>query len=89
MTRGELKGIFDGFNHAEYEGEVQERWGDTAAYRQSQERTSRSTKADWEQVKAEMDSINARYAALMDVGVPPESQQAAALAEAHRAHIQK
>ena len=89
MTREELSAMFDGFDSSEYESEVQERWGDTAAYRQSQERTSRYTKADWKQIKAELDSLNARYVALMEAGTPPESPQAAQLAEAHRAHMHR
>ena len=36
----------DGFNE-EYAREAEERWGDTDAYRQSQERTARYTAEDW------------------------------------------
>lgn len=89
VTKKELTEIFDGFDHSEYEAEVQERWGDTEAYRQSQARTGRYTKADWEQLKAETDALNARYLALMDAGVPADSPQAAEVAEAHRAHFHK
>ncbi|GAA5504505.1 HTH-type transcriptional activator TipA [Deinococcus xinjiangensis] len=89
VNKEELKEIFEGFDHSEYEAEVQERWGDTAAYRQSEERTRNYTKADWEQLKAEADALNARYLALLDAGIPADSPQAAAVAEAHRAHFHK
>ena len=89
MTREELKELFGGFDHSQYREEVQERWGDTGAYRQSRERTRRYTKADWEGLKAEMEAINARYVALMDAGTPPGSPEAAAVAAAHRAHFDR
>jgi len=81
--------LFDGFSPADYEEEVQERWGDTDAYKQSAERTKRYTKADWEQIKAEMDENRAAFAALMDACVPANSAEAMALAEAKRQHISK
>ena len=81
--------LFDGFDPAEYEDEVQERWGDTDAYKQSAERTKRYKKADWEQIKAEMDENTAAFVSLMDTGVPADSSEAMALAEAKRAHISK
>ena len=81
--------LFDGFNPDDYEEEVQERWGTTEAYKQSAERTKRYTKADWEQIKAEMDENTAEFVALMDAGIPSDSPEAMALAEAKRAHISK
>jgi hypothetical protein len=81
--------LFDGFDPNEYEAEVQERWGDTDAYKQSAERTKRYTKADWSQIKAEMDENTAAFVALMDAGVPSDSPEALALAEAKREHINK
>ena len=81
--------LFDGFNPVDYEEEVQERWGDTDAYKQSAARTKRYTKTDWEQIKAEMDENTKAFVALMDAGVPDDSPEAMALAEAKRAHISK
>jgi len=81
--------LFDGFDPAEYEDEVQERWGDTDAYKQSAERTKRYKKADWEAMKLEDEAITAKLIALMDAGVPSDSPEAMALAEAKRAHITK
>jgi DNA-binding transcriptional MerR regulator len=88
--RAEMFGeLFDGFNPDEYEVEVQERWGDTDAYKQSAERTKRYTKGDWAQIKAEMDENTEAFVALMDAGIPADSPEAMALAEAKRLHISK
>jgi len=88
--RAEMFGeLFDCFNPGDYEDEVQERWGDTEAYRQSAERTKRYGKAEWEQIKAETDENTAALVALMNAGVPSDSPEAMALAEAKRVHISK
>ncbi|HEY5541000.1 MAG TPA: MerR family transcriptional regulator [Coriobacteriia bacterium] len=90
QERTEMFGeLFEGFNPDEYEVEVEERWGDTDAYRQSAERTKRYTKADWAQIKAEMDANTKAFVALMDAGLPAASPEAMALAEAKREHISK
>ena len=81
--------LFDGFKPDDYEEEVQERWGDTDAYKQSAERTKRYTKADWEQIAAEQDANTAAFVALMEAGVPTDSPDAMALAEAKRLIISK
>ncbi|PJI52904.1 hypothetical protein CTI14_35725 [Methylobacterium radiotolerans] len=79
MNNDDIKEIFDGFDHQQYESEVQERWGDTDAYRQSAERTRRYTKADWTRIKAEGEALSAQYTALMDRGVSPTSTEAQAV----------
>ena len=81
--------LFDGFDPAEYEDEVKERWGETDAYKQSMERTKRYTKADWEQIKAEGEENTNAFIALMEAGVPADSPEAVALAEEHRQHLSK
>lgn len=81
--------LFDGFDPAEYEDEVKERWGETDAYKQSAERTKRYRKADWEQIKAEAEDNTRAFIALMDAGIAADSPEAMALAEEHRMHISK
>ncbi|MEO7069634.1 MAG: MerR family transcriptional regulator [Nostocoides sp.] len=76
----------DGFDES-YAAEAEERWGDGDAWKQSQSRTSRYTKADWAEVKAEMDANNAAFVAAMTAGEPPTSEAAMAAAEQHRLHI--
>ena len=86
-TTAELKELFgDGFSD-EYEQEAQERWGETDAWRQSQSRTKRYSKADWAEVKAEMDAVNAAFVTALQAGEPATSVAAMDAAEAHRLHI--
>jgi DivIVA domain-containing protein len=87
LTPEEQRELFgEGFSE-EYAAEAQERWGDTEAWRQSQQRTSRYTKADWDAVKAEGDAINAAFVAALRAGEPATSERAMDAAEAHRRHI--
>ena len=90
QERSEMFGeLFDGFDPAEYEAEVQERWGNTDAYKQSAERTKRYGKAEWAQIKAETDASTVAFVALMEAGIPADSPEAMALAEEKRVHISK
>jgi DNA-binding transcriptional MerR regulator len=86
-TTEDLKELFgDGFED-EYQQEAQERWGETDAWKQSRSRTERYTKADWAQVKAEADAINAAFVAAMSSGEPATGGPAMDAAEQHRLHI--
>ena len=88
-TREEMKDLFgDGFSD-DHEAEAQQRWGQTEAWRQSRERTARYTKADWAQVKTQMQSVTDGLAAAMDAGMPPTSEVAMDAAEAHRLSIER
>ncbi|HEX8971432.1 MerR family transcriptional regulator [Oryzihumus sp.] len=87
-TTEDMKELFgDGFY--ESQAEAQERWGDTDAWKQSQQRTKGYTKADWEEVKAESDALHAAFTAAMEAGAPPTSEAAMDAAEAHRQHIDR
>ncbi|MHB0976841.1 MAG: MerR family transcriptional regulator [Candidatus Aquicultorales bacterium] len=84
-----FKELFDGFDPAEYEEEVEERWGGSDAYKQSAERTKRYTKADWERIKEDgLANIN-QFLAAMDAGLPPDSPEAMQAAAGHHAYIEK
>ena len=86
-TNDDLKAIFgDGFNE-EYQTEAQERWGETDAWKQSASRTKGYTKADWEEVKAEGDAVNAAFVTAKQAGYAAGSPEAMAAAEQHRLHI--
>ena len=81
--------LFDGFDPTEYEDEVQERWGETDAYKQSAARTKRYTASDWEQIKAEGDANTAEFVRLMDAGVAPDSPGALAAVAEKYAQLEK
>ena len=88
-TTEELKELFgDGFSE-EYQAEAQERWGESDAWKQSSRRTKGYTAADWAEVKAEGDAVNAAFVAALRSGAPATSTEAMDAAEAHRAHIER
>ena len=88
LTPEEKFEIF-GPNYSEdYETEAEQRWGDTDAWAQSQSRTANFTKKQWIEVKEAGDDLNRRLAACMTSGAAPDSPEAAALAEEHRAGIE-
>ncbi len=72
MGTEEMFEVFGDFDPTEHEAEVQERWGDTDAYRESARRAARYTKEDWQRFKEESEATTLRIAALMDEGVPAD-----------------
>lgn len=88
LTPEEKFEIF-GPNYSEdYEAEAQQRWGDTAAWEQSQARTAQFSKQDWVQVKESGDQLNQRLAQEMAKGSAPSSSAAMDLAEEHHRSIE-
>ena len=69
--------------------EAEERWGDTDAWRQSQQRVGGYTKDDWLRIKAEGDALLEALAEAKRAGVEPGSPQASELAERRRASIER
>ena len=60
----------------QYAREVRERWGDTAAYKESERRTANYTADDWSELRAGMDTIMEGFAELKANGVAPDDEQA-------------
>jgi DNA-binding transcriptional MerR regulator len=89
MKADDVKQLFDGFDPAQYEDEVKERWGETDAYKESARRTKTYGKAEWEQIRAEGEAIYARLAELMREGAAADDARCRGVAEAHRAHIDR
>jgi len=87
LTPEERFEVFGDFNPDDYAEEVQERWGDTDAYRESARRVSRYTKADWQAIKAQSEDWGRRIVAVMESGAAPDSSEAMELAEEHRQQI--
>jgi len=87
LTRQEQKELFGDNFSEDYAEEAEQRWGETEAWKQSQGRTSRYTKADWAQVKAEADANNAAFASAKAEGEPATSERAMDAAEQHRLNI--
>lgn len=73
----------------EYAAEAEQRWGDTDAWKQSQQRVSRLSKQDWLDIKAEGDALLEALADAKRAGVRPGSAEANELAARHRASIER
>lgn len=79
--------MFADFDPKDYEEEAKRKWGHTDAYQESRRRTARYTPADWATIKAEAQANTEALAACMDRGLPADSREAMAQAEAARVHI--
>jgi MerR family transcriptional regulator, thiopeptide resistance regulator len=73
----------------EYAAEAEERWGETDAWKQSQQRVSQFSKEDWIAIKAEGDALLETLAQAKRAGVQPGSAEANELAARHRASIER
>jgi MerR family transcriptional regulator, thiopeptide resistance regulator len=89
LTPEERLEVFGEFRPEDYAEEAKQRWGETEAYKESQRRVSSYTKEDWQQLKAEEHEVRERLAAAFTGGLPPDSEEAMAAAEAHRQHISR
>ena len=71
----------------EYKTEVCERWGDTSAYREHEQKTKNYTKEKWAEANDGLMSIFAELAACMDSGASADSTEAQELVTKLKAHI--
>jgi DNA-binding transcriptional MerR regulator len=85
----EMFEVFGDHDPTQYAEEVEERWGDTDAYRESQRRTSSYTKEDWLRVKAEQEASGRALAEAMQGGHAPDSDVAMDAAEEARLVIDR
>ncbi|MFG1839423.1 MerR family transcriptional regulator [Micromonospora sp. NPDC049175] len=84
LTPEERFEVFGDVDPEEHQAEAEQRWGGTEAYRESNRRVSRYTKADWLRYKAENEDWGRRIVAVLASGVPADSPEAMDLAEEHR-----
>ena len=87
LTPEERLEVFGDFDPDEHAAEAEQRWGGTDAYRESQRRVARYTKADWERIKAQGQAAIEQVVGAMSAGKPADSPEAMAGAEAHRKQI--
>lgn len=69
--------------------EVQERWGDTQAFQQSQARTSKYSHSDFAAAKVDQEAVTERFATAFGNGVDCKSPEVQEIVLAHRAAISK
>ena len=89
LTPEERFEVFGEHDPAQYDAEVEERWGDTEAWAQSRRRTSAYTKDDWLRITAEAADVERRFAEALQSGVPADAATTLDLAEEHRQHISR
>ena len=70
-----------------YETEVRERWGDTDAYREHEQKTKNYTKEKWAEANEGLMAIFAEFAACKESGTETDSNEAQALVAKLQAHI--
>lgn len=87
LTPEERFEVFGDHDPEQYADEARERWGDSPAYRQSQERVNGYHKQDWQRIKSEAAEITDGLVEAMRSGEPADSPRAMDLAERHRRHI--
>ena len=89
LTPEERFEVFGEHDPAQYDAEVEERWGETDAYAQSKRRTAAYTKDDWLRIKEEGAAVERRFAEALQSGVPADSPEAMDIAEEHRQQISR
>jgi len=89
LTPEERFEVFGDWLPEEYAAEAEEKWGETEAWAQSQQRTRGMSKDDWLRVKAETDDVEGRFATALRTGVPAGSEPAMDIAEEHRQQISR
>jgi hypothetical protein len=85
----DMKEIFDGFDPETYRQEAEQRWGHTEAFQQSQRRTKRYGKDDWQRLKTEQAAIYEAAAAAQQAGQTPTEPAVMDIAERHRLSIDR
>ena len=70
-----------------YETEARSRWGNTAAYREHEQKTKNYTKEKWAEANDGLMAIFAEFAVCNDSGASAESAEAQALVAKLQAHI--
>ena len=73
----------------EYEVEVESRWGETDQYRQSQERTSRYTQADFQAAKVDQEAATELFVYAFGNDLAADSNKTQEAVKAHRDAISK
>ena len=71
----------------DYKAEAHERWGDTTAYREHEQKTKNYTKEKWAEANDGMMAIFAEFAACNASGASADSDEAQALVAKLQAHI--
>lgn len=81
--------MFEGLDLDPHQEEARERWGHTSAYADSARRAASLSARQWQEIKAQAQEIEQRFAELKRSGEPADGQAARAAAERARLHIDR
>ena len=73
--------------HEKYEKEAYERWGDTSAYREHEQKTKNYTKEKWAEANDGLMAIFAKFAVCKNSGASANSAESQVLVAKLQAHI--
>ena len=73
MTQDDSFSVFNDPTYQKYKDEVEQKWGNTSAYKQSMERVGKMSKADLEKIKQEGEAISQKIVYLMRNGFTYDS----------------
>ncbi len=81
--------MFAGLAADQYVEEARERWGETDAFAESQQRTAAYGETEWRTIRREAEVISHEFEALHAARMDAGDEQARAVAERHREHISR
>ena len=87
MKGENVMSAFDNSKFEAYKAEAKERWGNTDAYRQHEEKTKAYSDGKWNALAGEMNKIFAAFHQCMQKGEAPASAEAQSLVTALQQHI--
>jgi DNA-binding transcriptional MerR regulator len=88
MTDDDMRELFgEGFD--DYQAEAEQKWGETAQWKESQRRTKSYGKDEWGQLKAEGEAVEKALSDAFRRGLAPDSEVAMDAAEQHRLHVNR
>ena len=78
---------FDNSEFEKYKAEAREKWGETVAYKEYEEKAKDYSKQKWSDLAEGMDRIMAEFALCMRKGNKPNSNEARSLVQTLQSHI--
>jgi DNA-binding transcriptional MerR regulator len=88
MTDDDMRELF-GAGFDDYQAEAEQKWGETAEWKESQRRKQQYGKEDWIQIKSEGEALEKALADAFRAGLPADSVEAMDAAERHRLHVNR
>jgi len=89
MTNTPSFSIFENFEPSIYEEEVEAKWGDSEAYKESKRRTQQYRDEEWQKIKTENDVLLAQLADFQKQGLAPTDPAVLKAIDEYRLHIDR